>query len=600
MKFCFFLLVITSWNMSAMAQQPASGGQARQSKPAATTVGVEPTAYSADKRIVAKGQLLFQNSCSPCHNFLQKGIGPNLGQVTTQVSATWLKQFIRNAPEKISQKDDRATRLFNEYKQVMPAFSNLTETDLTALLAYIHANHKAESLASSAEKLGAGLENPIPAKLAKSGLRLRLSEVLTAPATSTAIPHARINKMAVLPGQPDRVTPDRVTPDRVFLQDLRGILYELVGNELRVFMDIRKERPDFIPAPGLATGFGSFAFHPDFYQNGLLYTTHTEKAGTAPADFAYADTIPVRLQWVLTEWKVNKPTEAIFSGTGRELLRVNFVSAIHGLQEITFNPLASPKSPDYGLLYMGLGDGGATEEGYYFLCNDKSRIWGSVARIDPRGRNSTNGRYGIPPENPYAQDQNPATLGEIFCRGFRNPNRISWSPDGKMLITDIGQHNAEELNLGIAGADYGWPQREGTFRMNPRGNMSVVYPLPSDDSSSAYSYPVAQYDHDEGNAISGGFVNTGTSLPLLNGKYVFGDVVNGRVFFVESADLKTGTQVPVQEVDLEVDGQLTTFQKLSGSKKTDLRFGMGLHHGLYLFTKTDGKLYRVTDCYQPR
>ena len=121
---------------------------------------------------------------------------------------------------------------------------------------------------------------------------------------------------------------------------------------------------------------------------------------------------------------------------------------------------------------------------------------------------------------------------------------------------------------------------------------------------------MAQYDHDEGNAISGGFVYSGTALPLLTRKYVFGDIVNGRVFFVNNNELKPGTQSLIQEFELEVDGgaarpglalrQLTTLQKLCGNKKTDLRFGIGQNQNLYLFTKADGRLYRVTDCYQPQ
>lgn len=171
---------------------------------------MEKVAFSADKEVLLKGQFLFQNNCSPCHNFLQKGIGPNLGHVTTEVPTTWLKQFIRNAPGVISQKDERATRLLAEYKQVMPAFPTLTDTDLNALLAYLQANQKAQPPAGQNKNLGVGLKNPILTSPAKSGLRLRLSEILTAPSSSTAIPRARINKMAVLLGQPDRVTPIRL------------------------------------------------------------------------------------------------------------------------------------------------------------------------------------------------------------------------------------------------------------------------------------------------------------------------------------------------------------------------------------------------------
>jgi glucose/arabinose dehydrogenase len=129
-------------------------------------------------------------------------------------------------------------------------------------------------------------------------------------------------------------------------------------------------------------------------------------------------------------------------------------------------------------------------------------------------------------------------LKEIFCRGFRNPNRIHWTPDGKMLIIDIRHSNAEEINIGIAGGGYGWPEREGSFLINHWGRMDTVYARPADDRPVHYTYPAAQYDHDEGSAISGGFVYTRKDIALLTGKYIFGDIVNGHVFYVESNALK--------------------------------------------------------------
>ena len=543
--------------------------------------------YSTDKELITKGQALFQTNCSACHNFRQKGIGPNLTGVTAAVTPAWLRAFVRNAPEQISRGDARAARLFEEYKQYMPAFPALTDPDLEAILAFVHANQKRPLARAEDQNLGTAIDDPIPAKLAKSGLRLRLDDVLTAPATAQAAPLARLNKMQVLPGK----------PDRVFIEDIRGKLYELVADTLRTVMDMAKERLGFIHAPGLGTGFGSYGFHPDFYRNGLFYTTHTEKAGAAPADFAYADSIKVALQWVVTEWTITDPISAVFSGKSRELFRINMVAAMHGMQEITFNPLARPGSPDYGLLYIGVGDGGSTENGYPFLCHDKNHVWGSVMRIDPGGTNSRNGHYGIPATNPFAKDKNPATTKEIFCRGFRNPNRICWTPDGKLLITDIGQAHLEEVNIGISGGDYGWPEREGTFLMNSRGNMGKVYALPRNDPSAHYVYPVAQYDHDEGNAISGGFVYVGTAIPQLRGKYIFGDVVNGQIFYVENKALTLGRQAVVQELEIEQAGKPTTFQALCGAKKTDLRIGTGLNGDLFLYTKTDGKMYKVRSVY---
>ncbi|MFN4147243.1 MAG: PQQ-dependent sugar dehydrogenase [Runella sp.] len=542
----------------------------------------QKTTFPTDPKVVAKGQMIFENYCTACHNFSQKGIGPSLERATTELPVEYLKKMIRNAPEVIASGDARAAMLFDEYKQMMPPFTSLKPTEIEAILAFIHQNQKA----SPKDEYDAhALKNPIPAPITSLGGQLRLAYHSTAPATGTKAPLARINKMQTLKGQ----------KERMFVVDLQGILYEIIDKEWRVAFDIRKHRPHFISMPGMGTGFGSFAFHPDFYENGLLYTTHAEKVRTAPADFGYADSIRVTLQWVLTEWKIENPKATVFEGTGRELWRINMVSGIHGVQEITFNPLAQKGSDDYGLLYIGVGDGGASEHGFPRLCSSSRYVWGSVLRIDPQGRNSRNGRYGIPTSNPFFNDSNPETVKEIYCRGFRNPNRITWTPDGKMLIDDIGHANIEELNIGIAGADYGWPYREGTFVINPEGKMSHVYALPADEPAHRYTYPVIQYDHDEGKAISGGFVYDGAAIAALKGKYLFGDINNGRIFLAKNTDLKIGHQAPTEELEIWVDGQLTTFQKLNGINKPDPRLGVGPQGEIYIFTKADGKMYRVVN-----
>jgi hypothetical protein len=162
-----------------------------------------------------------------------------------------------------------------------------------------------------------------------------------------------------------------------------------------------------------------------------------------------------------------------------------------------------------------------------------------------------------------------------------------------MIISDIGLNNIEELNLGKPAADYGWPNREGTFLMNYKGKMNKVYALPNDDKG--FTYPVAQYDHDEGNAISAGFVYTG-SVVKLRGKYIFGDIVHGRLFYVESGDLKQGVQAPIKEFDMEFNGVSSKLTAVTENVKADLRLGIGAHNELYIFTKTDGKIWEVTGC----
>ncbi len=538
------------------------------------------TSFVQDDLSVQHGQALFNQHCTACHNFNENGIGPNLNGATARADKEWLTSFISNAPRMIDSGDERAGQLYEKYHQYMPAFTTLSKEDIEHILGFIHKHAKSET--KDRNNRPGGLENPVTKKIATSPITLVLKERLTVPPTADNPPLARINKLLAI---------NTGKGERLFLHDLRGILYEIKDNQAKVYLNLAAQQPDFIDSPGLATGFGSFAFHPDFSKNGLLYTTHTEPTGTAPADFAYNDSIDVALQWVLTEWKADDPQAPAFSGTPRELLRANMVSSIHGFQELAFNPLAKPGQADYGLLYLGIGDGNAAALGYPFLCNSPRNVWSTVLRIDPAGNNSQNGQYGIPADNPFVD--NGDDQGEVWAYGFRNPNRISWDAtgSGKMFITTIGQHSLEEVNLGMAGGNYGWPYREGTFLFDATANPDLVYPLPENDSG--YVYPVVQYDHDEGNAISGGFVYAGKKIPLLQGKYIFGDIPRGRLFYAEVADMQQGRQAAIYALKVTIDGQKADIETLAQSKRADLRLGTDSAGELYVFTKSNGKVYQA-------
>jgi glucose/arabinose dehydrogenase/mono/diheme cytochrome c family protein len=536
----------------------------------------------ADTASVAAGGVAFHQYCGGCHNFRQDGIGPQLGGITTEVSAGWIKHFVRDPQQTISSGDQRAEKLFKHFKVVMPAFSSLKENELNQILAYLNV-HK-HSAQHTAKEYGQAIANPIPRKIEHSDLAMRLRLITQFPASvdSGKHPMARITKMDF----------ERRSGSSYIL-DLRGKLYKLQkNNQPAVYMDMARLMPRFIAEPGLATGFGSFAFHPDFAKNGLLYTTHTEGPGSARADFGYGDSIKVTLQWVVTEWKTDHPEAGTFSGKGRELFRVNMVTGMHGVQDITFNPLAKAGDADYGLLYIGVGDGGCVEEGYPFLANNPEDIWGTVLRIDPLGRNSANGQYGIPAGNPFAQNKGK-NRGEVYAYGFRNPHRITWTRSGDMLVCNVGMSNIESINLIKPGRDYGWPIREGNFRLDTYGDLNKVYPLPADDSVYRITYPVAAFDHDEGNAICGGYEYWGEAVPQLKGKFLFGDIPNGRLFYVETADLKQGHLATIHEWKIIVGGTPRSFREILGKGRVDLHFGRDTRGELYLMTKEDGKLYQI-------
>jgi hypothetical protein len=163
-----------------------------------------------------------------------------------------------------------------------------------------------------------------------------------------------------------------------------------------------------------------------------------------------------------------------------------------------------------------------------------------------------------------------------------------------MLATDIGESNIEELNIVENGGDYGWPNREGNFGIATLKDLKTVFKLRESDLG-LYKTPFAQYDHEDGLAISGGYIYDGDIKPLQS-KYIFGDIVSGKLFYVNiDAPLSDST---IYELTIIQDGKETNLQEMSGIKRLHLRVAYDqFRKELYVITKADGKIRRVTKAY---
>ena len=111
-------------------------------------------------------------------------------------------------------------------------------------------------------------------------------------------------------------------------------------------------------------------------------------------------------------------------------MRVAALHQDHNLGEIAFNPNTGPGGGDYGLLYIAAGDFGSAHSGQPQQLQRLDTPYGTLMRIDPLGdpfvRDGTTFPYGLPASNPFANDGDPSTLGEIYAYGFRNGHRIPW------------------------------------------------------------------------------------------------------------------------------------------------------------------------------
>jgi hypothetical protein len=374
----------------------------------------------------------------------------------------------------------------------------------------------------------------------------------------------------------------RDLPDgRRFANDSRGPLYLLdSNNEPSVYANVASAFSNGF-YDSLQSGFIGFEFHPEFARNGLFYTAHAETGRGNPATphfippgFSVDD---VNYHSVITEWRAADPAANVFEGTRRELLRVGHVVEWfrHPLGYVGFNPTSEPGDPDYGLLYtsgsdLGFSNGGGPNASDPSQLQRLDTLLGAILRIDPRSPSESGGvkgvgDYTIPALNQFASDGDPETFGEIYAYGFRNAHRLSWDlADGTMYASDVGMSQLEEINIVHEGNNYGWMQREGTFDNGvnmPGGELGQVFPLPADildgRTDDEYTYPVLMYDHDEGQAITAGFAYRG-SIPALRGKFVFGELVRGRLFAADLAAMKAAddgipqTVAPIEEIQLYV------------------------------------------------
>ena len=448
---------------------------------------------------------------------------------------------------------------------------------------------------------GEPVSDPIPDDPARSSLGLVLEEYHQFPKTEpTPAPtdyrlmrHARINYIGAVPDG----------SGRQYVPDLNGPLYLLDDGERSLYLDIKAAFPDFYSGRGMGSGFGFVTFDPDFEDNGKFYTVHTEKGGAADTK---PTTYPAQpntfIRGVVTEWTATDPSASTFSGTRREVVRLGFASQIHGIQHIDFNPTAAPGDADYGLLYLAVGDGGIglnTD-----IPQQLGNPYGKILRIDPDGSNGPNGEYGVPASNPLVGDA--GAVGEIYALGMRDPHRFSWDSGGQhqLYLGHIGQHAVEAVYEVRAGDNLGWSEREGRYVYDPKDECHL-YPLPADDAELGYVYPVASFDHDpppgwpcssdSGHGMSGGIVYRG-DLPDLTGRYVFGDLVDGRVFWSEAEQMtqERTNEAVVHEMQLwDTDGNRLRMADFAGDQRVDLRFGTDSDKNLYLLAKANGTVWKV-------
>jgi glucose/arabinose dehydrogenase len=304
----------------------------------------------------------------------------------------------------------------------------------------------------------------------------------------------------------------KFAPDgRLFVAEQAGKL-RVLGSDgnLATFLDI-STKVDSAAERGLM----GVAFDPNYSTNRFIYLYYTKKA---------TSTTPVHNRVVRVT--ATRSGNGAVAGSERLLLRLNNQSTnYHQGGAIDFGK--------DGKLYASTGDNGTPAK-----AQNLTNLFGKMVRINKDGT--------IPSGNPFystATGNNRA----IWALGLRNPFKLDVSrTTGAMFINDVGgnvpEEAQEEINRGVAGANFGWPVHEGVANDPPYVDPIFAYGHGSTDST--------------GCAITGGtfYEPTTVQFPDSYGDYFFADLCNGWIRSYDPAnDTASGFATGLSSVvDLEV------------------------------------------------
>jgi uncharacterized repeat protein (TIGR03806 family) len=205
-----------------------------------------------------------------------------------------------------------------------------------------------------------------------------------------------------------------------------------------------------------------------------------------------------------------------------------------------------------GKLYVAIGEQTAGKP-----AQQLDTFQGKMLRINRDG--------SIPEDNPFYKTTH-GKYRAIWAVGLRNPFAFAVQPGtGRIYINDVGDARWEEINEGLAGANYGWPESEG-YTTNPK-----------------HRTPIHAYDHAVGRSITGGaFYNPPVrQFPAeYVGKYFFADYMDNWIRVLDPADPKairlfaTGLSAPV-DLKVGADGSLYCLNRHAWVKDEKFRPNTG-------------------------
>lgn len=317
---------------------------------------------------------------------------------------------------------------------------------------------------------------------------------------------------------------------RYLIADQVGLIYVLDGDGQLLetpFLDLRDRMVTLMEGFD-ERGLLGLALHSDYAENGRFFVYYSAPLrADAPQEFNHTSHI--------SEFQVSADDQNVADPDSEQiLLQVDQPQFNHDGGQILFGP--------DGYLYIPLGDGGNANdvgdghvEDWYDVNeggnaqSPDANLLGSILRIDVDNEGADGQPYAIPEDNPFAGGEEG--LPEVWAYGLRNPFRMSFDRggDNTLYVADVGQDLWEEVNIVMAGGNYGWNVKEGThcFSTENPGESLEECPDETPDGEPLIDpiieYASANQPDGVGLSVIGGYIYRGQALAGFEGQYIFGD-----------------------------------------------------------------------------
>ncbi|CAH1790930.1 unnamed protein product [Owenia fusiformis] len=362
--------------------------------------------------------------------------------------------------------------------------------------------------------------------------------------------------------------------ERIFIGKQLGLVYIFYKNKTKIeepFLNIT-EIVLTTSREGDERGFLGMTFHPNYTTNRKLYIFYSTKSKGGDHTTVISEMLV----------QANNPNK-VDANSERIILKIEQPNWNHNGGEILFG--------DDGYLYLFIGDGGGSGDRDDNAQN-KFSLLGKVLRINIDTRDP-NIPYTIPADNPFIRDN--LARPEIYAYGIRNIWRCGKDRGekgtgvnkGRIICGDVGQDAYEEIDIIEPGGNFGWNSREGfeCFRDDLCGKIEVL--------------PIHAYPHSMGKSVTGGHIYRGCQNPNLEGMYIYGDFVTGRIWKM----IEDPTTGQWDNSEVTMCGPDVCFNGLVGTYEPNiLSFGEDQDGELYILTtdfasstSASGKVYKIVD-----